>query len=85
MASAPVTPQAPAAPQQSAGVSPDQQQANPLQVALAKLTQILQQMAEQNPVVQDDLMQARSALISAMQKTMMAGQQPATNPAPEQQ
>jgi len=88
MASAPVTPQAPQGQTpdaQGAGVSPANQQANPLQVALAKLAQVLEQMAQQNPIVQEDLMQARQALVSALQKTMIAGQQPAANPAPTQQ
>jgi hypothetical protein len=69
-----------------AGVGPADQQANPLQTALAKLAQVCQQMADQNPVVADDLMAARANFVSALQKTMMASQpQPAQNPTPQGQ
>jgi hypothetical protein len=84
LAAAP-TPQPAGSPDAGAGVSPADQQANPLQVTLAKLTQVLQQMADQNPTVSDDLMQAKSALVSALQKTMMSAQPQANeNPAPQQ-
>jgi hypothetical protein len=54
------------------GVPPAQQQANPLQQQLAAAAKALEQMAQQNPVVQGELMEARSALVKALQKTMMA-------------
>jgi hypothetical protein len=63
---------------QGAGVSPAQQQANPLQQGLAQLAKVCEQMAQQNPIVQQELMEARSAFVKALQKTMMAArpQQP---------
>lgn len=71
--------------QPQAGVSPAQQTANPLQTALAQLAKICDQMAQQNPVVQPELEQARSAFVQALQKTMMAAQpQPAGAPVPQQ-
>lgn len=54
------------------GVSPAQQQANPLQQQLAAAAKAMEQMAQQNPVVQGELMEARTALVKALQKTMMA-------------
>lgn len=65
---------------QEAGVSPGQQQANPLQQGLAQLAKICEQMAQQNPIVQPELMEARSAFVKALQKTMMAAR-PQTEPA----
>lgn len=67
-----------------AGVSPAQQQANPLQQGLAQLAKICEQMAQQNPIVQPELMEARSAFVKALQKTMMAARpQQDQNPAPQ--
>lgn len=63
----------------SAGVSPAQQQANPLQQALAQLAKVMEQMAQQNPLVNEDLMEARSALVKALQKTM-TGSRPQQEP-----
>jgi hypothetical protein len=90
MASSP-TPQPQGQPQQDpsqsqAGVSPADQQANPLQQSLAQLAKVCEQIAQQNPIVQDDLMAARANFIQALQKTMMAARpQPEANPAPQQQ
>jgi len=60
------------APSQGGGVPPAQQQANPLQQTLAKLAQACEQLSQQNPVVQGELMEARTAFVKALQKTMMA-------------
>ena len=78
----PGTPQPDQDPGQSAGVSPAQQQANPLQQALAQLAKMMEQMAQQNPIVQAELSEARGALVKALQKTMMASrpQEPAPSP-----
>jgi len=66
------------------GVSPADQQANPLQQSLAQLAKVCEQIAQQNPIVQDDLMAARANFIQALQKTMMAARpQPEANPAPQ--
>jgi hypothetical protein len=65
------------------GVSPAQQQANPLQQTLAKLAQACEQLSQQNPIVQGELMEARTAFVKALQKTMMAArpqQEPQTGP-----
>jgi hypothetical protein len=67
--------------QPQAGVSPAQQQANPLQQGLAQLAKVCEQMAQQNPVVQAELMEAKSAFVKALQKTMMAARPEA--PAPQ--
>lgn len=78
------TPQPGSDPGQNAGVSPAQQQANPLQQGLAQLAKICEQMAQQNPIVQGELMEARSAFVKALQKTMMAARpQEDTTPAPQ--
>ncbi len=70
--------------QQQGGVSPADQQANPLQQSLAQLAKVCAQIAQQNPIVQDDLMAARANFIQALQKTMMAARpQPEANPAPQ--
>lgn len=75
----------PQAPPDAGGVSPADQQANPLQTTLAKLAQLCQTLADQNPVVSDDVLQARSAFIQALQKTMMsAAPSPDQNPTPPQ-
>ena len=71
------TPQPDSSPQdgaspQDGGVPPAQQQANPLQQKLAAAAKALEQMAQQNPIVQGELMEARTALVKALQKTMMA-------------
>lgn len=60
------------------GGPPGQQQANPLQSALAQLAKLMEQMGNQNPLVQGELMEARSAFVKALQKTMTAArpQQP---------
>ena len=70
-------------PQGQGGVPPGQQQANPLQTALAKLAQVCEQMSQQNPVVQAELMEARSAFVKALQKTMMAARPQEAAPAPQ--
>lgn len=76
--------QDPSQQQPSAGVSPADQQANPLQQSLAQLAKVCEQIAQQNPIVQDDLMAARANFIQALQKTMMAARpQPEANPAPQ--
>lgn len=72
------TPQPDSQPQEGAssqggGVSPAQQQANPLQQQLAAAAKAMETMAQQNPIVQGELMEARAALVKALQKTMMAG------------
>jgi len=72
MATPSQTPDQGGAPPGGGGVSPGQQQANPLQAALAKLAQICEQMAGQNPLVQGEMMEARSAFVKALQKTMTA-------------
>lgn len=73
------TPQGDPGGQPQAGVSAAQQQANPLQQGLAQLAKVCEQMAQQNPVVQAELMEARQAFVRALQKTMMAArpEQPA--------
>lgn len=71
-------------PGQQGGVAPADQQANPLQQSLAQLAKVCEQIAQQNPIVQDDLMAARANFIQALQKTMMAARpQPEANPAPQ--
>src|SRR5207237_6000139 len=77
MATPPTTPDQGGAPQggggaASGGVPPGGQQANPLQSALAQLAKLTEQMANQNPLVQSELMEARSAFVKALQKTMTA-------------
>ena len=66
------------------GVSPAQQQVNPLQQGLGQLMKLLEQLAQQNPVVAPEIQQARDAIVAAMQKTMMAArpEQPAPGAAP---
>lgn len=54
------------------GVPPAQQQANPLQQQLAAAAKAMETLAQQNPIVQAELMEARTALVKALQKTMMA-------------
>lgn len=70
------TPQPDSQPQDGAsspgGVPPAQQQANPLQQQLAAAAKAMETLAQQNPVVQAELMEARTALVKALQKTMMA-------------
>jgi len=77
------TPQPDSQPQDGAspqgGVPPAQQQANPLQQQLAAAAKAMETMAQQNPVVQAELMEARTALVKALQKTMMA-QRPQQEP-----
>jgi len=63
------------------GVAPAQQQANPLQTMLAQIAKGLEQLAQQNPVVQGELMEARTALVKALQKTMMASRPQEAQPA----
>ena len=62
----------------------DQQQANPLQETLGKLVLFLRQLGSQNVVVQNELNQASSILIQALQKVSQASpgqpQQPAAPP-----
>ena len=45
---------------------------------------LLEQLAQQNPVVAPEIQQARDAIVAAMQKTMMAArpEQPAPGAAP---
>lgn len=65
------------------GVSPAQQQANPLQQALAQLAKVCEQMASQNPIVNAEMMEARGAFVKALQKTMMSArpqQEPTASP-----
>lgn len=71
------------APSPQGGVPPAQQQANPLQAGLAKLAQLCEQMAQQNPIVQGELMEARAAFVKALQKTMMAARPQEAQPAPQ--
>lgn len=68
----------------AAGVSPGQQQANPLQQGLAQLAKVCEQMAQQNPLVQGELMDARQAFVRALQKTMMAARPQEPTPSQEQ-
>ena len=63
------TPQPDSQPQGGAsspgGVPPAQQQANPLQQQLAAAAKAMETLAQQNPVVQGELMEARTALVKA--------------------
>ena len=84
MASQP-TPQPEQTPQGQPSASPAGSEANPLQVALGRLLQVIGQMAEQNPVVNAEMMEARQALVKALQKTMLAANpQQSQAPAPPQ-
>lgn len=75
----------PQAPADGGGVSPADQQANPLQTALAQMAKVCETMAQQNPLVADELTQARGLFVQALQKTMMSAQpQPAANPTPQE-
>jgi hypothetical protein len=67
------------------GAGPAQQQANPLQTTIAQIAKGLEQMAQQNPIVQGELMEARTALVKALQKTMMAGRPQQDTQAPQPQ
>ena len=71
-------------PGQSSGAAPGQpqgqQQASPLQEGLANLAKMCEQLSQQNPIVQGELMEARSAFIKALQKTMMASRPQQPNP-----
>lgn len=69
---------APAAPQGGG------QQANQLQVQLAQLAKACEILANQNAVVQPELMQCRSLIIQSLRKTMMASAPQGAGPAPEQ-
>jgi hypothetical protein len=51
---------------------------------LAQIAKGLEQMAQQNPTVQAELMEARTALVKALQKTMMASRPQESQPAPPQ-
>jgi len=66
------------------GVAPAQQQANPLQTMLAQIAKGLEQLSQQNPIVQAELMEARTALVKALQKTMTASRPQESQPAPQQ-
>jgi hypothetical protein len=67
------------------GGSPGQAQANPLQQVLGKLIQAVDQMSQQNPIVQQELSEAKTAFVKALQKTMLAGRpQQQGAPTPEQ-
>jgi len=70
---------------EGAGVSPAQQQANPLQQGLAQLVKVCEQLSQQNPIVQPEMMEARSAFVKALQKTMMAARPQEPQPAQGQQ
>lgn len=72
----------PGQPTPSPGVSPAQQQVNPLQQGLAQLMRLLDQLGNQNPVVKPEMDQARDAIRAALQKTMMAARP--EQPAPQQ-
>jgi hypothetical protein len=77
MASQPM-PQPEAQPQgQPGAASPAGSEANPLQVALGQLLEIITKMAQQNPTVNSELMEMRQAGIKALQKTMLAAKGPA--------
>lgn len=80
---------APVAPQQGAqGAQGAPQQGTQLQTALAQLAKVCEQLAQQNPIVQPEMDQARQAFVQALRKTMMAAQpqQPSDNsPAPQGQ
>lgn len=80
------TPQPQGDPGQDAGVSPGQQQASPIQQTLAQLAKMCEQLASQNPVLQGEFMEARSAFIKGLQKTMMAArpQNPQESQEPQQ-
>ena len=67
--------------QPSPGVSPGNQQVQPLQQALGEMMRILKQMSSLNPVVQPELEQATQALAQAMQKTMMSARPEQPSPA----
>lgn len=84
MATPPTTPDQGGAPPggggAQGGVPPGQQQANPLQSALAQLAKVCEQMANQNPLVQSEMMEARSAFVKALQKTMTAARPEQSQP-----
>ncbi len=66
--------------------SPAGSEANPLQVALGRLLQVIGQLAEQNPIVNSELNEMRAAGVKALQKTMLAAQpqaQQQPSPAPQ--
>lgn len=75
----------PGQPTPSPGVSPAQQQVNPLQQGLAQLMKLLDQLANQNPVVKPEMEQARDAIRAALQKTMMAARPEQPTPQQPQQ
>jgi hypothetical protein len=53
---------------------------------LAQIAKGLDQLAQQNPIVQGELAEAKQALVKALQKTMMAGRpQPEAQAPPEGQ
>lgn len=68
------------APGPQQGAQPDQQQANPLQESLGKLVLMLRQLAQQNQVIQPELMQMASIGIQALQKVSQASAGPAVQP-----
>jgi hypothetical protein len=71
---------------QGGGGGGDQQQANPLQETLGRLVLALRQLAQQNVVIQQELMQMASIGIQALQKVSQASSGPAVQPsAPPQQ
>ena len=68
--------------------SPAGSEANPLQVALGRLIQVIGQLAEQNPIVNAELNEMRRAGVKALQKTMLASRpqpQPEGQPSPAPQ
>lgn len=67
-------------PQGQPAASPAGSEANPLQVALGRLLQVIGQLSEQNPVINSELNEMRAAGVKALQKTMLA-----SRPQPEQQ
>ncbi len=61
-------------PQGQPGSAPAGSEANPLQVALGRLLQVIGQLAEQNPIITTELNEMRQAGVKALQKTMLAAQ-----------
>jgi hypothetical protein len=74
MATSMANPQA-AAPQPGGG-GDAQQQANPLQTILGRLAMALRTIGQQNAVIQPEMQQAASAVISALQKASQAAPGP---------
>lgn len=71
MATTMPNPQA-AAPGPDPGAAGQQQQANPIQTILGRLAIALRTIGQQNTVIQPEMQQASSILISALQKVSQA-------------